>query len=398
VIIPGRWFRTVMIVAACVFSFAGCLNEDAGKAKPDNAAQRQAPSVLVQQVAPRDIVLTPTFVGHVEGLNSAEVHAQVNGILKKRLFQDGQSVRAGQVLFEIDPASYQAKVDQAASRVTSIRARLNNAKRDFDRVVPLAARKSISQRDRDQVQTEYESARAELAEAEAVLRFALIDLELTKVKAPIAGFASMALRSEGTLITAGSPESLLTTIYVMDPVHVVFSVSDTQIRKIREYLESGRAVIHEPIPTRLFIDADREYAHQGKMVLGNPVISRETGCMISKAVFPNPDKTLLPGQVVRINLEFLTFKDAIAVPNHAVLQGREGATVVVVGDGDITSFRPIEVLARVGRDVLVASGLDPGERIIVEGVNKVGPGMQVAPREAEGSGRSDPAQSPKQEG
>jgi len=398
VIIPGQWFRTVMIVAACVLSFAGCLNEDAGKAEPDNAPQRQAPSVLVLQVAPRDIVLTPTFVGHVEGLNSAEVHAQVNGILKKRLFQDGQSVRAGQVLFEIDPASYQAKVDQAASRVNSIRARLNNAKRDFDRVVPLAARKSISQRDRDQVQTEYESARAELAEAEAVLRSALIDLDLTRVKAPIAGFASMALRNEGTLVTAGSPESLLTTIYVMDPVNVVFSVSDTQIRNIREYLENGRAILHEPIPARLFIDADREYAHQGKMVLGNPVISRETGCMISKAVFPNPDKTLLPGQVVRINLDFMTFKGAIAVPNHAVLQGREGAAVVVVGDGDITSFRPIEVLARVGRDVLVASGLEPGERIIVEGVNKVGPGMRVAPREAEGSGRPDPSQSPKQEG
>jgi membrane fusion protein (multidrug efflux system) len=396
--IPGRWFRTIMIVAVCVFSFAGCLSEDTGKTESDNAAQRPGPSVLVQSITPRDIVLTPTFVGHVEGLTSAEVRSQVNGILKKRLFQEGQSVRAGQVLFEIDPASYQAKVDQAASRVTSIRARLNNAKRDLDRVVPLAARKSISQRDRDQVQTEYESARAELAEAEAVLRSARIDLDLTKVKAPLAGLASMALHNEGTLITAGSPESLLTTVYVMDPVQVVFSVSDTQIRKIRGYMESGRAILHEPIPARLSIDADQEYAHQGTMVFGNPVISRETGCMISKAVFPNPDKKLLPGQVVRITLDFLTFKDAVAVPDYAVLQGRDGATVVVVGDGDIASFRPIEVLARVGRDVLVASGLEAGERVIIEGVNKIGPGMRVAPREAADAGRPVPSVSPKREG
>jgi len=396
--IRARWLRTVMIVAVCVFSFAGCLSEDSKKAESDNAARQPAPPVLVLPIASRDIVLTPTFVGHVEGLNSAEVRAQVNGILKKRLFQDGQSVKAGQVLFEIDPAPYQAKADQAASRVASVRARLNNAKRDLDRAVPLAARKSISQRDRDQVQTEYESARAELAEAEAVLRSARIDLDLTKVEAPIAGFASMALHNEGTLITAGSPQSLLTTVYVMDPVQVVFSVSDTQVRKIRGFLESGRAILHAPITARLSIDADREYAHKGTMTFGNPVISRETGCMISKAVFPNPDKTLLPGQVVRISLDFLTFKDAIAVPDYAVLQGRDGATVVVVGDGDITSFRPIEVLARVGRDVLVASGLEAGERIIVEGVNKVGPGMRVAPREEAGSGQHVPSTSPKQEG
>jgi membrane fusion protein (multidrug efflux system) len=360
--------------------------------------ERPAPPVLVQRLQAQDIPLTRTFVGHVEGLNSAEVRAQVSGILKKRLFRDGESVRAGQVLFEIDAAPYQAVADQAASRVASIRSRLANAKRDLDRAVPLAERKSISQRDRDAVQTEYESAKAGLAEAEAALRAALIDLDLTRVKAPIAGFASMALHTEGSLITAGSPESLLTTIYGMDSVQVVFSVSDAQVRRIKRMVASGRAAMNTTVPARLTIDAGLDYAHEGAMVFGNPVISRETGCMLAKANFPNPDKELLPGQVVRITLDLLTFKDAIAVPEHAVLQGRDGAVVIVVDDGDIASFRPIEVLTRVDRSVLIGSGLEAGERIIVEGVNKVGPGMRVAPREEADSGQSAPLESPKQEG
>lgn len=395
--IPSGRFKAVMFAAFCIFFLgSGCRTEDAGK--EGAAPQRPAPQVLVERLAAQDIPLTKTFVGHVEGLNSAEVRAQVSGILKKRLFRDGESVRAGQVLFEIDPAPYQAVADQAASRVASIRSRLANAKRDLDRAVPLAERKSISQRDRDAVQTEYESAQAGLAEAEAALRSALIDLDLTRVKAPLAGFASMALHTEGSLITAGSPESLLTTIYGMDSVQVVFSVSDAQVRKIKRVVASGRAAMNKTVPARLTIDAGLDYAHEGAMVFGNPVISRETGCMIAKANFPNPDKELLPGQVVRITLDLLTFKGAIAVPEHAVLQGREGAAVIVVGDGDIASFRSIEVLTRVDHSVLIGSGLEAGERIIVEGVNKVGPGMRVAPREAADSGRTAPLESPKQEG
>jgi membrane fusion protein (multidrug efflux system) len=384
-----------MVATLCIF-FLGSAGwaED----KEDSPPERPAPLVLVQRLLAQDIPLTKTFVGHVEGLNSAEVRAQVSGILKKRLFRDGESVRAGQVLFEIDAAPYQAVADQAASRVASIRSRLANAKRDLDRAVPLAERKSISQRDRDAVQTEYESAKAGLAEAEAALRSALIDLDLTRVKAPIAGFASMALHTEGSLITAGSPESLLTTIYGMDSVQVIFSVSDAQVRRIKRVVAGGRAVMNTTVPARLTIDAGLDYAHEGTMVFGNPVISRETGCMLAKANFPNPDKELLPGQVVRITLDLLTFKDAIAVPEHAVLQGRDGAAVIVVGDGDIASFRPIEVLTRVDRSVLIGSGLEAGERIIVEGVNKVGPGMRVAPREEADSDRTAPLESPKQEG
>ena len=394
-IIPSERLKAVMVATLCIF-FLGSAGwaED----KEDSPPERPAPLVLVQRLLAQDIPLTKTFVGHVEGLNSAEVRAQVSGILKKRLFRDGESVRAGQVLFEIDAAPYQAVADQAASRVASIRSRLANAKRDLDRAVPLAERKSISQRDRDAVQTEYESAKAGLAEAEAALRSALIDLDLTRVKAPIAGFASMALHTEGSLITAGSPESLLTTIYGMDSVQVIFSVSDAQVRRIKRVVAGGRAVMNTTVPARLTIDAGLDYAHEGTMVFGNPVISRETGCMLAKANFPNPDKELLPGQVVRITLDLLTFKDAIAVPEHAVLQGRDGAAVIVVGDGDIASFRPIEVLTRVDRSVLIGSGLEAGERIIVEGVNKVGPGMRVAPREEADSDRTAPLESPKQEG
>ena len=385
------------VFALCaLLAMAGCLSEKPERQDAAPAPARPAPPVLVQRLARADIPLTHTFVGHVEGVHAAEVRAQVGGILKKRLYREGAKVQAGQVLFEINPAPYQAVVDQAVGRVTSIRARLANAKRDLDRAEPLAARKSISERDRDLARTEFESAKAGLAEAEAALRAARIDLELTKVKAPITGFASMALQNEGSLISPGAPDSLLTTIHDVDTVQVVFPVSDTQVRRIQSHLASGRAVMDKTIAATLSIDAGQTYPHAGTMVFGNPVISRETGCMLAKARFPNPDKALLPGQVVRVTLDILTFTDAIAVPDHAVLQSRDGAAVVVLSDDDIVSFQPIEVLARVGRFVLVASGLRGDERIVVEGVSKVGPGMKVAPREA-GAGEQ-PAGEARKEG
>lgn len=378
-----------MVFMVCLLaSLWGCLSEE-GKTTSKEVSARPAPPVLVQKVTPADIALQRTVVGHVEGMHSAEVRAQVSGILEKRLYHEGQKVKAGDVLFEIDPSSYQTVVDQAAGRVASIRAKLANAKRDLDRALPLSKRNSISQRDLDAVQTEYESSLAGLAEAEAALHAARINLDLTRVKAPIDGFASMARCNVGSLITAGSSESLLTTIHDIDTIQVIFSVSDTQVRRIQRYLADGSAVIKKTIPARLVIDSGHPYPYQGSMIFGNPVISRETGCMIAKASFPNPDKALLPGQVVRVTLDLLTFTNALAVPEQAVLQGRDGAMVIVVAKDNTTRFQPIEVLARVDRSVLVASGLKGNERIIVEGVRKVGPGMKVDPRMADSAARPE---------
>ncbi|GAU08620.1 efflux RND transporter periplasmic adaptor subunit [Desulfoplanes formicivorans] len=377
----GLQLVAVILLGLLLTSLWSCLPENENKTSKKGAIP-PAPMVLVDKVTPADIPLQRTFTGHVEGIRSAEVRAQVTGILEKRLYDEGKKVKAGDVLFEIDPSSYQAVVDQAAARVASIRARLARAKRDLDRALPLAERNSISQRDLDAVQTEYESSRAGLAEAEAALRAARINLDLTRVKAPIDGFASMARHNVGSLIQAGSSQSLLTTIHDVDTVQVVFPVSDTQVRRIQGYLADGRAVMNTPISAHLFIDEEHPYPHAGNMVFGNPVISRETGCMIAKASFPNPEKTLLPGQVVRVTLDILTFINALAVPEQAVLQGRDSAMVIVVAPDDTTRFKPIEILARVGRLVLVASGLEGDERIIVEGVRKVGPGMKVNPRMA----------------
>ncbi len=376
--IRGAGILWLMILLCCGLA-AGCSNQDGGSSEP--APTRPRPTVLVQQLSPADISFEQTFVGHVEGIESVEVRAQVSGILRKRFFRDGEAVQAGQVLFEIEPGPFQAQVDQAASRVTSLKARLDNARRDLDRAVPLAERNSISQRDRDLVQTEYESAKAGLAEAEATLRAARIELDQTRIKAPIGGFASMAEHNEGSLIAAGSPDSLLTTIHNVHKVQIVFSVPDTQVRRIQGFLASERAVMDKTVPARLSIDQNHAYPHNGTMTFGNPVISRETGCMLAKAVFPNPDRTLLPGQVVRIHLSLLTFPAAIAIPEQAVLQGQTGAMVVVVDDAQTASFRPIEILTRVGRQLVVSSGLDGTERIIVEGTGKVGPGMPVNVRE-----------------
>jgi len=337
----------------------------------------------VERIMRRDIPYTQTFVGHVEGQHSAEVHAQVSGILQKRVYKEGESVAKGQVLFEIDPAPYQAQVDQALGRVNSVRARLANAQRDMERAIPLARRNSISQREKDMVQAAFDAARAEMEEAQAALRAARIQLDLTRVRAPIAGFASMALRTEGSLITAGAPNSLLTTVNNMDTVQVVFSVSDSLVRRIKGHLNRNRATMGKTVAATLVIDGDHPYPHEGTLAFGNPVINRDTGSMIGKALFPNPDRELLPGQVVRLNLHLMTFRNALAVPQHAVLQTDQGSMVAVVDEEDRVSFRPISVAAILDREFLIDTGLTGNERVVVEGVNKIAPGMKVIPHAAD---------------
>ncbi len=353
---------------------------------PGSPGERPAPEVTVRTLARENVVFEQSFTGYVEGERTVEVRAQVSGVLTARRYEEGAFVKEGQVLFEIEPARYQAAYDQAAARLETVRARFTNASRDQARAAPLAQRSAISPREFDTVQAEFNAAKAAQSEAEAALRAAKIQLDFTQVKAPISGYATMARMAEGSLVTAGSPtDSLLTSINYMDSVNVIFSVSDALVRRISGYISRDQAELLKNAEANLEVAKGDIYLHRGRVAYGNAVISRTTGSMMAKALFPNPEHELLSGQIVRISASLLTFPNALVVPQHAVLQGQGGALALVVKADDTVEFRPVTTLVGILPNAfLVTAGLEAGERIIIEGVGKVGPGMKVHPQEASG--------------
>ncbi len=339
------------------------------------------PAVSYITVAREDVGFTKTFVGHVEGERFVQVRAQVSGLLKSRLYEEGALVQKGQPLFQIDPGQYKAAYEQAQGRLEAMRARFTNAARDYERAVPLARGNAISPREFDKVQAEHNAAKASLDEAAAALSAAAMRLELATVVAPVTGYATMANLEEGSLVAASSPaDSLLTTINSMENVNVIFAVPDSLVRRIEGYIRNNGAEIYRNAEAELEIDQNLPYPHKGRITYGNAVVSRQTGSMLARALFPNPEYRLLSGQVVRISVKLLTFHNAVLLPQHAVLQGQGGSLAVVLKDDDTVEFRPVSVLAGIKPNYfVVVSGLESGERVVVEGTGKVGPGSKVVP-------------------
>lgn len=369
----------IFLVCLLFVFFAGCSDNGA----PATPPEPPAPSVTVITLAPQDLFLTQEFAGHVEGRQSVQVRAQVSGLLKRRAYAEGSWVEQGQLLFEIDDARYRALEEQAASRLARAQARLQNAERDLNRSRPLAERNSISARELDAIKADYGSARADVGEAEAGLQEARLQLALTMVQAPISGYAGMAEKSEGALINATSSEgSLLVDINDTSSVRVLFAVPEALVRRTQRYMTENGARMEQPMSACLLLDKDQVYPHQGGMEFGNAVVRRETGTMRARAVFPNPERSLFPGQIVRIRMRVLRFPGALAVPQTALAYNAEGASLAVVNDKDAVSFCPVKVEGPLNAAFLILPGsaVRAGDRVIVEGINKVRPGMTVKPR------------------
>jgi len=362
----SRSMRIVLLAALAAAALSACGARDGGPMAPPS------PEVAVAIVERGSLPLDLAYTGRAVGSREVEVRALVSGILLERRYEEGRAVRQGEVLFLIDPDRYRAAVERAQAELGVERARLAEARRQRDRVVSLIERNLVSQRQLDEAVSAFEVAEANTAAAQARLRTANLDLGYTQVRAPIAGLTSREVRSEGSLVTAGDESSLLTRIVQTDPMYVEFTMPETEAVQVRARLAVG------PAPTvRVEFEGGEQHPVAATLTFVDTSVEASSGTVRARAVLPNPNGRLVPGQFVRARLEGVEIADAIVVPRRAVMSSAQGTFVWLVGEGDVVDLRPVRLAGTVGDRAVIAEGLAGGERVIIEGVLKVQPGVKV---------------------
>ena len=331
--------------------------------------------VTVVPVAPRPLPVSFEYVGQTAGSREVEVRARVTGILLKRHFDEGGRVRKGQSLFTIDPAPFEAAAARAAADVAAAEARLDQARRNAARLKPLYAEKAVSQKEYDDAASAELIGAADLKAAQARLVEARLSLAYTRVESPVSGVASRALRSEGSLVSG--PEVLLTTVVQVDPIWVNFGIPDTEQARLQKEAQGGSLKLPKDFEVELRLADGSLYPRKGRLDFADVRISPATGTREARAELPNPDGALRPGQFVRVILHGAVRPQAITVPQRAVLEGPQGKFVYVVDAKGTAQPRPVLAGDWSADQWIISSGLEAGERVIVDGVMKIGPGAPV---------------------
>ena len=337
-------------------------------------------------VTPADVPVEFEYVAQTAGSREVEIRARVAGILLKRNYTEGANVKAGQSLFTLDTAPYLATAAKAEADMASAEARLAQSQRQAVRLKPLIEAKAVSQKDYDDATSGEQVANADLKAARARLTEARLNLSYARVEAPLNGVASRSLKSEGALISG--PEVLLTTVTQVNPMFVNFGVPDADQLKLKRDIEAGQ--IRLPADGRFDVQVKLSdgsvYAKTGKLDFSDVRINPATGTSDARAELPNPDQALRPGQFVRVRLLGATRANAVRVPQRAVLEGPPGKFVYVVVPGDNggageqlrADMRVIDAGEWSGDSWVVRSGLKAGDRVITDGVMKIGPGAPVS--------------------
>lgn len=370
-------------------------NDNGGKGRGGPGGGMPPPEVNVVTVAPRALPQSFEYVGQTAGSREVEVRARVTGILLRRNFEEGGRVKKGQSLFTIDPAPIQAALARAEADVAAAEARLEQAKRNAARLKPLYAEKAVSQKEYDDAVSAEAIGAADLNAARARLAEAKLNLEYTRVESPMSGFASRALRSEGSLVSG--PDVLLTTVVQVDPIWVNFGIPDTEQARLQKEAQAGRLSLPKNFQVELRLADGSLYPQKGKLDFADVRISPATGTREARAEMPNPNGVLRPGQFVRVILRGATRPNAVTVPQRAVLEGPQGKFVYVVDEKGTAQPRPVEAGEWSADDWVITSGLKAGERVITDGVMKLGPGapVKVAEKPAESQLAEKPAEKKK---
>lgn len=336
-----------------------------------------AAEVSVMTVAPRAIPVSFEYIGQTAGSREVEVRARVTGILLKRNFDEGGPVQQGQSLFTIDPAPFEAAATRAQADVAAAEARLEQARRNAARFKPLYAEKAVSQKDYDDAVSAEQIGNADVKAARARLTEARLNLGYTRVDAPASGVTGRSLRQEGSLVSG--PDVLLTTITQLDPIWVNFGIPDNDQARLQKEIQAGRLVFPKDsrFEVALLLADGTPYGQTGKVNFTDVRISAATGTRETRAELPNHDGLLRPGQFVRVVLRGATYPNAVTVPQRAVLEGPQGKFVYVVSDKSAAEPRPVQAGEWSGDDWIITSGLKEGERVIVDGVMRLGPGAPV---------------------
>ncbi|MBB2497468.1 efflux RND transporter periplasmic adaptor subunit [Aquipseudomonas ullengensis] len=349
-------------------------------AEPAGAAAPPPPAVEVELAKVESLPLTFEYAARTAGFREVEVRAQVSGILQERTYREGSAVKQGQVLFRIDPRPYQAALARAKGSLAQEQARYRQTERDLKRIRELQKKGFASESELDNAISNFEQSKANIEAAKAEVQAKQIDLDYTTVEAPISGVTSKETVSEGSLMVAGDPSaSLLTNITQLDPIYVNFAAPDREVSQVRQGLRDGSLVRHggQQMSVQIKFGDGTTYKQEGKVDFTDSLIDRATGTVSARAVVPNPDQSLLPGQFVRVLVTGINKPNAITVPERAISQGPNGTFVYVVDEQNMARIRPVTTAhTALGRWV-VESGIAAGDRVIVEGLPKVRPNTPV---------------------
>ena len=369
------FWRTIGLLCLFVPLLSAC-NQDAGGPK----GQAMAPEVGVVEIKPQRVILTTELVGRTVSFLQAEVRPQVRGIIRAREFAEGGDVAQGQVLYQIEPDSYQAVYDNSNAALAKAEANLEVTRLKARRVSELRKNNAISQQDNDDAQAAYAQAQAEVAACKAALETATINLNRTRITAPISGRISKSSVTVGALVTADQAAPLA-TIHQLDPMYVdVTQTAEDLVQLHRKVLSRGgtvaEAVEHHPL--WLILPDGSRYEFPGKLQFTDVGVNEATGTVTLRAEFPNPQKVLLPGLYVRAELTEGENEHALLVPQRSILRDNRGNPLVLVVKPDGTADRrPIKTGKSSGESWIVLEGLAPGDTVIVDGIQKVRPGAPV---------------------
>ncbi|MEW6366994.1 MAG: efflux RND transporter periplasmic adaptor subunit [Acidobacteriota bacterium] len=349
-----------------------------GCEKKPPAAEGPPPEVLVTRVIQQDVPVYHEWIGTTDGFVNAEIRPKVAGYLLKQLYDEGGRVTKGQPLFQIDPRQFEAALQQAQGSLVRAQASLDKANLDVARYTPLAAEKAISQQELDDALTRQRSAKADVDSAQAAVDQAQLNLGWSLVASPIDGVAGIAKAQVGDLVDGSV---LMTTVSTVDPIKVYFSISEQGYMRIAELISTGSKQIRD-LPMDLVFEDGTIYPHKGRPILTDRQVNVKTGTITLAAEFPNPNNILRPGQYAKLRAVTNVKKGALLVPQRAVSELQGAYTIVVVGPDDTATTVVVKPAEQAGRLWVIDEGLNAGDQVVVEGIQRVKTGMKVSPKPA----------------
>jgi len=365
-----RYLATCLIIATALILFS-CKSEK-------KVAAPSTPVVTVMDVVQKDVPVAFEYVAQTQSSHLVNINARVSGFLDRRLYTEGSLVKKGQILFQMDAMPFQVQLDQARAALARQEAALETAHLNLERTKPLAEQKALSQKDLDDATGRYQSDAAAVEQAKAQVETAKLNLSYTTITSPVTGISSSALQTDGTYI---SPEnSLLTTVAVLSPIWVNFSISENEMQKYRNQLTKG--LLHAPAGKKYTVEVilvdGSVYPFKGELTFAEPSYNTQTGTFLIRANVDNPNGMLRPNQYVRVRLTGAVRPKAILVPQRAVQQGARGHFVWVVNKENKVEQRPVTVGNWYGDDWFISEGLRSGDEVVVDGGLTLRPGMPVA--------------------
>ncbi|SCB30353.1 efflux RND transporter periplasmic adaptor subunit [Rhizobium hainanense] len=369
-----RHLTRAVVSGFVVTLLAGCNQQPAAQ----NGGRTVKSEVSAMALHPQSVAITADLPGRISANLVAEVRPQVGGIIRSRNFKEGSEVRAGDVLYEIDPASFQASYDSAVAALQKAEGAVPNAQARLDRYKGLSAQNAVSQQNADDAQATLVQARADVASAKAALETARINLDYTKIRAPISGRVDASTVTVGALVTA-EQTTALTTIRQLDPINVDVTQSSTNLLRFRRAVEEGRLKTSgDNVSVRLTLEDGTQYKESGTLEFAEAAVAETVGTLNVRATFPNPGRVLLPGMYVRATIQEGVAENSFLVPQRAVTRNTKGEPIAffVSADGKIQQ-RVLTVQRSIGNSWLVGNGIEEGDRVVVEGIQRVRDGQEV---------------------